>query len=89
MSKGSQIQGIGAGWKKESKEGTVYIRLNLDVNKLAEFMPEDANENGVWCNLFRVKKKKSEKSPDYNLVIFVDSKEGEEKDEKEDKNEPF
>lgn len=84
----SKIHTVGAGWKRETKKGVAYLRINLDVNKLAEFLPSDAGENGAWLNLFRVKNKKSEKAPDYTLVVFTDSENASGKQE-EDENEPF
>lgn len=66
----------GSAWDRESKNGTNYISVSLDLSKLLdalgyEFMPD------VKVNLamFENTKKKSEKSPDWSVVYFKD-KEG-------------
>lgn len=63
----------GSAWSRESKNGTNYISVALDLSKLLGALgyeiPPDVKVN---LALFENTKKKSEKSPDWSIVYFKD-----------------
>lgn len=59
---------IGAGWKKQDKNGKAYISISIDEELLP--LTIDASKK---ISIFPVKEKASEKSPDFRVVLFKPS----------------
>ena len=56
---------IGAGWKKQDKNGKSYISVSIDEELLP--LTIDASKK---ISIFPVTEKKSDKSPDFRIVLF-------------------
>ena len=56
---------IGAGWKKQDKNGKSYISISLDEELLP--LTIDATKK---ISIFPINEKKSDKSPDFRVVLF-------------------
>lgn len=66
---------VGAGWKKQDKNGRPYISTSIDKALLPLTI-----DNTKRLALFPVKEKKNDKSPDFILDLYV-PEEKEENDE--------
>jgi len=67
---------IGAGWKKQDKNGKAYISISIDK----ELLPLTVDENKK-ISIFPIAEKPSDKAPDFRVVMFMpneDEKKGEE-----------
>jgi len=63
---------VGGAWNKESKKGNSWVSISLDLHKLLGHLGFEVPENTkVNVALFENGKKKSEKSPDFNVVYFL------------------
>lgn len=65
---------VGAGWTKESKSGSVYVSISLDVIKIKELSDEIAAAGGksekLNVSMFENTKKKADNQPDYYFMYF-------------------
>lgn len=59
---------IGAGWKKQDKNGKYYISISVDE----ELLPLTIDTTKK-ISIFPIGEKKSEKSPDFRVVLFKPS----------------
>lgn len=57
---------IGAGWKKQDKNGKPYISISIDK----ELLPLKIDENKK-ISIFPISEKTNDKSPDFRLVLFM------------------
>lgn len=57
---------IGAGWKKQDKNGKAYISISIDK----ELLPLTVDENKK-ISIFPIGDKPNEKAPDFRVVLFV------------------
>lgn len=57
---------IGAGWKKQDKNGKAYISISIDK----ELLPLTIDENKK-LSIFPIGEKQNEKAPDFRLVMFL------------------
>ncbi|RLF58473.1 MAG: hypothetical protein DRN27_05280 [Thermoplasmata archaeon] len=64
---------VGAIWEKDSKDGSLFLSVNIDTEKLADFMDDQGLEFGkdkvnflAFTNKF--KEKDGPKAPDYQLL---------------------
>lgn len=64
---------IGAGWKKQDKNGKHYISISIDK----ELLPLTIDEKKK-ISIFPVTEKPSDKAPDFRVVLFVPSEKEEE-----------
>lgn len=67
---------IGAGWKKKDKNDNPYISISLDEALLP--LTIDSNKR---LALYPVKEKRSDKSPDFRVDLYVPKEQTEEDDE--------
>ena len=56
---------IGAGWKKQDRNGKHYISLSIDEELLPLTIDKDKR-----LSIFPVAEKQNEKSPDFRVVIY-------------------
>lgn len=64
---------IGAGWKKKDKNDNPYISVSLDEALLP--LQIDSNKR---LALYPVKEKKSDKSPDFRVDLYIPKEQTEE-----------
>ena len=64
---------IGAGWKKQDKNGKAYISISIDK----ELLPLTIDDTKK-LSIFPVSEKPNEKAPDFRLVLFVPESDKEE-----------
>ena len=64
---------IGAGWKKQDKNGKPFISLSIDK----ELYPLTIDEN-KRLSIFPIAEKQSDKSPDFRIVLFTPEEKEEE-----------
>lgn len=57
---------VGAGWKKQDKNGNPYISASIDEALLP--LTIDSNKR---LALYPIKDKKSDKSPDFRIDLYV------------------
>ena len=56
---------IGAGWKKQDKNGKHYISVSIDEELLPLTIDSDKK-----ISIFPVAEKRTDKSPDFRVVLF-------------------
>lgn len=57
---------IGAGWKKQDKNGKAYISISLDKALLP--LTLDANKK---ISIFPIGEKQNDKAPDFRVNMFI------------------
>lgn len=65
---------IGAGWKKQDKNGKAYISISLDK----ALLPLTIDENKK-ISIFPVTEKQSESAPDFRVNMFIPEEKEEQK----------
>ena len=64
---------IGAGWKKQDKNGKAYISISIDKELLPLQITEDKK-----ISIFPIGEKQNEKAPDFRVVMFLPEEKAEE-----------